>query len=368
MPRFWASGEYLLWWIRDSRVPPLVTSTLLTPAQIAMLVPTGVRPGALFAPGTVPVFGGGHLDNEEQSGGRFTVGLALPCCECLGFETTFMFLGQRTNTFQTSGGFLFRPFDDVLNPPQNAEIVSVPGAVGGGVRVNSTNWLWGIEPSLRTSLCCGCNYHIDLLGGFRYLELRETLNISENPMTLTAIPFRGDVLPAGSAFLVSDGFATRNQFFGGQLGLDGEYRYGRWLFFGASAKLALGSMHQAVDVAGTTAATVGGVTTVAPAGFLALGSNSGHFSRDRFAVVPEVGLKVGCQITDHLRATVGYSFLYVSSVVRPGDQIDTTINTSQLPRAGGVLGTLVGPARPLMPFNTTSYWAQGFNFGLEYKY
>jgi hypothetical protein len=32
--RFWVSGEYLLWWIKDARLPPLVTTGPANPAQI----------------------------------------------------------------------------------------------------------------------------------------------------------------------------------------------------------------------------------------------------------------------------------------------------------------------------------------------
>ena len=48
-----------------------------------------------------------------------------------------------------------------------------------------------------------------------------------------------------------------------------------------------------------------------------------------FAVVPEVALNVAYQITDRISVFVGYTMLYVNDVVRPGNQIDRTINTTQ---------------------------------------
>ena len=50
-------------------------------------------------------------------------------------------------------------------------------------------------------------------------------------------------------------------------------------------------------------------------------------------------------------------------VLRPGDQIDRTINPTQA--AGGVL---VGPPRPAPLFNTTDFWAHGVNAGLELSF
>jgi hypothetical protein len=98
-------------------------------------------------------------------------------------------------------------------------------------------------------------------------------------------------------------------------------------------------------------------------GLFAQPNNMGHFSRDSFAVIPETNIKVGYQITDRLRATIGYTFLYMSDVVRPGDQIDRTINP-------GLLATPPGgsASRPLFQFKATDYWAQGIDFGLEFHY
>ena len=98
-------------------------------------------------------------------------------------------------------------------------------------------------------------------------------------------------------------------------------------------------------------------------GLLAQSTNSGRFTRDMFSVVPEIGVNVGYQITDNLTAYVGYNFLYWTNVARPGDQIDRTINISQL--SGG---NLAGPARPVFTPRATDFWAQGVNFGLAFRW
>jgi hypothetical protein len=104
-------------------------------------------------------------------------------------------------------------------------------------------------------------------------------------------------------------------------------------------------------------------------GLLALPSNIGHFARDRFAVVPELGVNVGFQLTNHLRAFAGYNFLYWSSVLRPGDQIDRGLNELAIPNFGSQPGTPAGDSRrPAVPFRDSDFWAQGVNFGLEFRY
>ncbi|MEI8380327.1 MAG: BBP7 family outer membrane beta-barrel protein [Planctomycetota bacterium] len=122
-----------------------------------------------------------------------------------------------------------------------------------------------------------------------------------------------------------------------------------------------------VRINGSTVFTSSTGTSVTQnGGLLALPTNIGSYSRDQFSVVPEVGLNVGRQLTDNVRVYVGYTLIYWSSVVRPGDQIDPVINPTQLPTPTGP-GTLVGPARPAFAFHDTDFWAQGINFGLEFR-
>ena len=48
-------------------------------------------------------------------------------------------------------------------------------------------------------------------------------------------------------------------------------------------------------------------------------------------------------VTQHVRGVVGYDFLYMSNVLRPGAQIDRNINPTQNFVLGGTGGLLVGP-------------------------
>ena len=130
----------------------------------------------------------------------------------------------------------------------------------------------------------------------------------------------------------------------------------------STAKLAAGNMHQVLNVAGSSSVFDGISTATRQGGLLALPSNIGHFNRDRMTVIPEVGLKLGFQVTPRLRATLGYSFTYVSRVMRPGHQIDLSINTSQRS------GPLVGPAQPQPVLGSTDVFLQGGTAGLEYRY
>jgi hypothetical protein len=62
----------------------------------------------------------------------------------------------------------------------------------------------------------------------------------------------------------------------------------------------------------------------------------------------------------------GYDFMYMNSVVRPGNQVDRNINLTQSSVLG--YGAINGPAFPAQQFNRTDFWAQGATFGFEFRY
>lgn len=351
----WFRGEYLLWWMKESPVPALVTTSPLgTPRELA---------GVLGAPGTAVLFGGDG--NPERSGGRFTLGFWFDDEQTIGLESTTFFLGERSMTFRDQSAgvpILARPFFNVLTGMEASELVAFPGVLAGNVAVSSANQLWGTELNLRANCCRGCFWHLDGLLGVRFLGLDDKLSITEG-LTVPA----GAGMLAGSNIVVQDRFGTHNLFVGGQTGLEIGVQRGRWSL-DLLGKVALGNTHQELNINGITQFSTPGLpVSVQPGGLYALPSNIGHYSRDRFSVVPEAGVRVGFQLTRCLRAVVGYSFLYNSAVLRSGNQIDRGVNVSQLPSQIGP-GNLVGPARPVPVMRESDFWAQGFSFGLELRY
>ncbi len=361
--RFWVSAEYLLWTVKGQALPPLVTTSAN---------PFGDNPpGAIGQPGTTLLYGDQRVDHQAFSGARIGAGFWFDRCQTWGLDASFFLLARQSSDFVASSNGampLFRPF---VNSSlfgtglagNDAELVAFPGLLAGTVQVHSTTALWGFDTNIRRSLLRNCNGRLDLLFGYRYLDLEESLQIRESLTAL--VPITSNT--AGDRFLVTDRFSTRNQFNGGQIGVDGEwYFFSRWSL-GGFAKLALGNMHESVTINGNTVfAPVGGMPITQPGGLLAQGSNIGTFTTNHFAVVPEFGVKVGYRITDWCRAYVGYNFLYMSDVMRPGDQIDPRINTAQIARFGQAPGLPIGP--PTVPFRQTDFWAQGVNFGLQFTW
>jgi hypothetical protein len=376
--RFWVTGEYLLWWIKDGPLPaPLVTTGSAA----------SVTSGFIGSSDTRVLLGGGHMDYGTLSGGRLTAGLWLSDDHALGLEASGFGLEQGKFRFAaasdaTGTPVLVRPFGNPAGAEDGARI-SFPGALAGSVRARSTSRLWGVEANAATTVSETPTLALEGLLGFRYLKLQEKFDVAQNTQILAGgfSGFDGSLVFAGNGIAIADNFNTRNQFYGGQLGA--RARYCRdWLTLDLLGKVALGSTHETLSVAGSTTlfppavpsplsgstgATTPASTTV-PGGLLALPSNSGRHQHDAFSVVPELGINIGVQATRNVRAFAGYSFLYWSDVARVGDQIPHTLNQAQIPTSP-LFGPLTGPALPAAGvLQHKDFWAQGLDFGLELSF
>jgi hypothetical protein len=356
----WVDAEFLLWWTKGVHLPPLLTTSPPgTPASIGG-TPTA---GVIGQDSTTVVFGNETVNNAVRPGARFTVGAWLEDSHTTGVEANFFFLASRTTNFNassTGSPILARPFviEDPTDPnfgKNGALFVAFPGLLQGSFQARVDSHLIGTDVYLRQALCCGCCCRVDGLLGFRYLHLREGLGISETEIsTVPTNPLFG--IP----FVINEGFDTENNFYGGEIGLIGEMQRGCWFIRGV-AKVALGCTERSVRINGTTQVDSQPLET---GGFLALPSNIGDHNSSRFSVVPEVGINVGYNITPCLRVYTGYTFLYWTGVARPGDQVDARVNATQQPLGNG----LVGAPLPAFPQHSSGYWAQGINFGLEYRF
>jgi hypothetical protein len=369
--RVWGSAEYLLWWARHGNVPPLVvTGSAADPF-----------PGALDQPGTRVLVGGQGLDYGAFNGLRLNLGAWVDPERRFGVEAGGFAFEHRALHFSAQGDangqpFLGTPFINALTGNQNVYFISqnfadpnIAALLTGSVGVASSSNLWSWEVSGAANLLRDCGWSVDLLAGFRQTSLRENLSYVT---TVSNIAVGGAALfeltPVNPPFSVTtfDGFATRNTFNGGQIGTRVDRHWGRFSV-DLVGKLALGSMHEAVTIQGQTTTNAPLPVTQAVGGIFAQTSNIGTFNRDVFAVIPEVGVNLCFQVRPNVTARVGYTFLYISNVARPGDQIDMRINVNRVP-IDPSFGTPGGPNRPAFDMRTTGFWAQGLNFGLEFKF
>jgi len=312
-PRSWAYGEYLYWIVRASSVPPLVT----------VGNPADALPGALGQPGT-GILVNDTLSYRPMSGVRVGFGRWFDNEERFGFEASGFVFERLTNNTN------FTDANGVGAGPDLFASGFLLGAEGSSIPFNAVNisqrlQLWGAEANgLFGAIRRDC-WSLDLLAGVRYADLDEQLSLNYSAPTIT----------------FTDSFRSRNQFYGGQVGAKFQYRCDRWTF-DLIGKVGLGNNHRSITIAANP-----------PTGAIfAMPSNIGRTTDDNFSVLPDVKCQVGYNLTEKVRLTLGYNFLYWSDVSRPGNAINRTINATSPPRTIG----------------ETDFWAHGVSTGLEFRW
>src|SRR5262249_42375141 len=149
---------------------------------------------------------------------------------------------------------------------------------------------------------------VDLLGGIRYLDLQGSLFFNRQTTfaaDLTSFPTFQPL--AGTRVEQSVNISVRNQFFGGQVGLGFQFFWCGTAYFGSDFRLGVGGNHQSVQIAGQLSAVPDRTAIVGGGPFPA---NSGSFTRDRLAYVPELNVYLGLPVCANVTVRGGYTLLY----------------------------------------------------------
>lgn len=402
-PIFYARGEYLLWQFDGMQIPALVIR------GVADNNGTPNDRSDDFITDAFVVYGDEEILNEERSGARVRLGYWLDDYGQTAIEGDYISMGEVNSTFVDGGDgtspIVGRPFIDATTGLDAFQQVSFPG-LEGTVTVDADSTFSAASLHIRRNLCCvpgvqtccgdgvtcgsgvgcgskaGCPFpifgqcdklfaggtrHVDLLYGVRWARLQEGLRVVED---LEVIPSETPGFPdppgIGTTFLLTDQFDTSNEFFGGDIGFQIDWERRRWSLELLS-RLAIGNTRQRVNISGSNIATApDGSVETKQGGLLTQDSNIGRYERDEFSVIPEIGITGGYLITDQLRFTLGYSLLYWSRVVRPGDQIDLEVNPGKIDFDPDPNDEV--PARPSFAFRDTDIWAHGLNVGLDYRW
>ena len=319
------------------------------------------------APAVNVLLGGGTLDTNANPGFRVTGTWALDSRRSL--EGIVFFVPDRsTDRSVSSTGTLdsidlLLPFFDVTTNAESYTEISFSPEYRGAARESLSNDLGGGELNFTWALAPQGGWNVDVLAGLRFLQLSEDYQIT------TESPY----IPPNPAdiWTTTDQFDARNRFWGAQVGVRARYDQGPWVGSGF-AKVALGNMQQRVSINGYLATNDFnnyGAPQTFSGGYFALTTNSGDHSRNAFAVVPELGGSVGYRLTPAATVFVGYSFLYLSNVVRPGEQINRNVNPSYSLAYGGEPPVRpAGSPQPSFSFNTTDFWAQSVSLGLSVRF
>ena len=339
--RWFVDTEYLIWWRKGQTAPPLVTTSPSTTSSSDA--------GVLGLPSTTVLYGPEAVGGQAQAGGRLTFGRWLDDCQDRAVGVRAFFLGRGDATFRASNSdfpVLARPFLDVtpgLPADQNALLVAYPGDFTGNIQVTSQSDVLGGDVYLRHMFHQSELSRVDFVLGYQFSRVDQSLEITNQSND-------------GSATLsVRDFLSTKNEFHGGSLGFMFNFERRRW-HLDVLAKVGLGSMHESVTIAGEQSPNGG------QGGLLArVPSNVGTFTRNEFAAVPEVSLTWSWRIRGNWEMSLGYSFLYWSTMMPTSGVIDPQL-------AVNLSDPFSGALRPNFAFRTQEYWVQGASIGLSCKF
>lgn len=346
--RWYAAAEYLIWWLREGRIPAILTTG------------PDSSGGVLGAPGTRVLYGDERLETRHDDrfiGTRVTAGYWLTEDHALAVEGDAFFLERDSTYFKAvSAGdvLLARPYFDAVTGQGRSEIVAGPlpggGRRNGGFNGYSRIELFGEQANLVIPAVTGEAFRLDVLAGAHFLQMRDRVDFTAT----------GRLLPdQATLFGLTDHWRVDNRFFGGQAGLRGEYVRGRWSV-SLRGEAALGGTYDVVRAFGDRLFQTPAQRDIVRYGLLVLPSNTGRFTRTDLTGVYETGANVGFRLTDHIRLFGGYTLLCWNNPIRAGDQADLVVNLRQ------VKGSPSGPAAPVIPFREDFFWAQGANVGLEF--
>ncbi len=323
------------------------------------------------------------LDRHVWSGGRLTIGYwfsepnpfnGLMPIRTFGVESRFFSLGQRSITaVNGTSPFILRPFFDINNRADSALVVAAPGLASGSVVANAKMNMWGGEANVWKCLYDNgtpTTFGVWFVAGYRYLELDPEVEISQVSVygrNLSAFPAFASF--AGNRIQGTESFAARNQFNGGQFGISLK-AFGAGCIFDTTFKMGLGNNHEELNIQGTEVRTfASGTKRTSDGVLLALPSNIGRFSRNKFSQVPELDVGVAIPVLNWMTIRTDFSALYWSRIVRAGEQINRAIDITQIPNfPGAAAASPTGLRLPTVPFEQSDLWVLGISLGLELRW
>jgi hypothetical protein len=166
---------------------------------------------------------------------------------------------------------------------------------------------------------------------------------------------------------ITDKFSTQNSFNGADVAFRGQARCGMFSLT-TVGRVAVGNMHEVLRVRGVTSFVNNdaGQQGYAFGGLYANSANIGNFTHDKFTVIPELNVSLGMNITRSLSLFVGYNFIYIDNVARPGKQLNPVINPATIPFSATYGNATFTPAHATLV--QSDFWYHAVSFGFQLRY
>jgi hypothetical protein len=350
----WFNAEYVLWWVRDQNAPSLIQ---VIPDSVANVTPLPAGSVQTLFPAK------NQINYSPFNGVRLTAGLWLDSASTFGLDGSAFVLQQnsRAGAIYSIGSPIIAQGYVSANSgvPTSLQLSSPDPVFGytGGIGVRSTiSSIMGFDANFRCNGYAIFADNTDYLFGARYFNFHEQLDI------VGQANFKN-----GLQLVDADHFATNNQFYGAQIGVDSRLCGFRGFSLEGIVKLAIGGVHQTASVSGYNSFTYpNGVVDRQVGGLYAQPSNIGNYSQNKLGVMPEVGLNFSYNLNDNCAIYVGYNLLMLNNVARPGGSIDPNINDANV---RFITNPTTGNApNPVFRFSEESFWVQGITAGFRLQF
>ena len=206
--RWSVSAEAIVGWFKKSPTPvPIIADSYLNAPDVNVLL------------------GGGSVDTNPNVGFKITGAYRVD--SRLGVEFTGFYIPTRrtssrvSSTGQPGSTDLYLPYFDVSINQENVTEISHWPDYRGSAQATLSNNLGGGEFNVTWSTPPQDAWRVDLLGGVRFLQLRESYTIT------TSSPYNPP--NPSDIWNTNDTFDARNRFYGLQLGARAVYDQGPWV-------------------------------------------------------------------------------------------------------------------------------------------
>jgi hypothetical protein len=338
---------------------------------------------ALGANSTTTLAGNQIVGSDWRLGFHLELGYWLNPETGWGLGGDYLYGGRDAYGFRVgpdSTRLLGRPFFDTQANAQSALIFNDPfdpGVISGSVSGNVFDDFQGAGAWMQKRIglwgspCSPVGGStISVLGGYRYYHQDSLVFLHQEYRIVDDMGLPSGTPDEGTQVFGSEKFAGRNEFHGGEIGIQGRIQRRRWWCEGLAA-VALGGTERVVFVEGSTLFVdpipANNVPPNVDGGVLLTSSetNFGRYTDNKFQAVPRFRIGAGWQLNEWLGFRAGYN-LVIWDIVQAADHLPPglAVDPRNIPEVQGG-----GGADPAFPgIRETTMVSHGLDLGLELSF
>jgi hypothetical protein len=388
-PRYYIRGEYVFWVIGTGKLVEMAQEAYNSNFFNALLDASGKTWGDVIR----------TLLGNDRNGFRISAGGWLDDAATVGVEANFLHVNRSSPLVLPILRRDLNPLERILND-QAAVIEVNPNLAPTGERIDrpllallllrrlgvpalddrgrqvvvplgrrdladaqvtfeiARQTFWALDLLGRTRLFDCDGLRVDGVAGYRRVYYEDNMSVRADVVTLAR-----PLLP-GTRLMSTELIRTENTYDGALVGVDLEAQCGSWTF-AIRPTATIACLNAEVTRDATSIVSLPSRERIGFAGGTYLrAADVGTFSTSQWTVIPEIGLRATCALTQCVGLTFGTSFIYLPEAARAAPQLDLGLDPDRtLP---GSVGTPQG--RDVFPPVLKSVFMAALSMGIEIRY